>query len=57
MASEKGITRKKGRDVYSRYRTALRIPRLGRKKIVEIRQALQVIARAVCEHVWGKKFY
>lgn len=39
------------------YRRLLRMPTLKDFEVEEIRKNVQAIARAVCEHVWGKKFY
>lgn len=39
------------------YRRLLRMPTLKDFEVEEIRKNMQAIARAVCEHVWGKNFY
>lgn len=57
MASDAKAKSKKGRDAYSHYREMLGMPHVSKKQIDEARANLQAIARAVCEHVWGKKFY
>ena len=44
-------------DVYALYREALGGPRLTRAQIDAMRTNVQRLARAVCEHVWGKRFY
>lgn len=42
------------RDVYRRI---LRTPNLSDKEIDDMRQHVIRLARALCEHVWGKPFY
>jgi hypothetical protein len=42
------------RDVYRRM---LRTPDLTDKEIDEMRKHVIGLAQAVCEHVWGKRFY
>jgi hypothetical protein len=39
------------------YRAALGQPDLGDREIDEMRQHVMRLGRAVCEHVWGKRFY
>jgi len=39
------------------YRKMLRRPNLTDQEIDEIRQCVIRIAQALCEHVWGKRFY
>lgn len=39
------------------YRALLGRPDLGDREIDEMRQHVIRLARAVCEHVWGKRFY
>jgi hypothetical protein len=48
---------KRNKDIYDRYREILEMPHLTPKEIDRMRQNLLAIARAVCEHVWKKKFY
>lgn len=48
---------KKGGNIYSKYRQILRRPDLTSKEIDEMRKHLGLLARTICEHVWGKKFY
>ena len=50
--SSKGKT-----DVYDEYRRILKTPDLTNKEIDEMRKHLNLLARTICEHVWGKKFY
>ena len=55
----KAPTRKgtKRADVYAVYREALGDPKLTRAQIDAMRRNVQRLARAVCEHVWGTRFY
>jgi hypothetical protein len=48
---------RKRHDVYAHYREKLNLPKLTNREIDEIRQRLQEIARAICEHVWNEKFF
>jgi hypothetical protein len=57
MASHESVRPKRAQDFYLLYREKLKMPKLTKKQIDEMRQTMQAIARAVCEHVWGKKFY
>jgi hypothetical protein len=45
------------KDIYKMYRTILEMPALTEREIDQMRVNLRSIARAVCEHVWKKKFY
>jgi hypothetical protein len=49
--------RKKSLDIYDKYRRILRMPDLSNKEIDEMRKYHGLLAQAICEHVWGKKFY
>ncbi len=49
--------RKRKRDIYSKYRRILKMPGLTNREIDEMREHLRLLARTICEHVWGKKFY
>jgi hypothetical protein len=42
------------RDVYRRL---LRAPDLTDKQIDQMREHVMRLARVLCEHVWGKRFY
>lgn len=44
-------------DIHERYRHLLRRPDLTNSQVEAIRRRVAEIARAICEHVWGKKFY
>jgi hypothetical protein len=44
-------------DIYIKYRTILERPNLTEREIDQMRENLTAIARAICEHVWKKKFY
>jgi hypothetical protein len=43
--------------IYDKYRRILNRPDLKDKEIDEMRQNLSLLARTICEHVWGKMFY
>jgi len=43
--------------IYDKYRRILNRPELTNKEIDEMRNNLSLLARTICEHVWGKKFY
>jgi hypothetical protein len=45
------------KDIYDQYRETLEMPKLTRQEIDRMRENLRAIARAICEHVWKKKFY
>jgi hypothetical protein len=51
----KDMTGKK--DIREFYREVLNMPGLTDKEIDQMRQNVVRLARAVCEHVWGRKFY
>jgi len=53
----RGRHKKKKRDIYERYRRILKMPDLSSKEIDEMREHLGLLARTICEHAWGKKFY
>jgi len=53
----KARKRKRKRDIYSKYRRILRMPSLTNEEIDEMRKHLGLLARTICEHVWGEKFY
>jgi len=55
MKTRPRIKRKK--DIYEKYRRILKMPRLTHREIDEMRKHLGLLARTICEHVWGKKFY
>ena len=44
-------------DIYEVYRKVLGKPELTREEIDKMRSNVQRLARAICEHVWKKKFY
>lgn len=46
-----------GKDIYKEYRRCLKNPELTEKEIDEMRINMQLLARTICEHVWGEKFY
>jgi hypothetical protein len=48
-------TRKK--DIHDFYREVLQMPDLTDREIDQIRQNVIRLARAICEYVWGRKFY
>lgn len=47
----------KQRGIYDRYRELLKAHDLTKKEIDTIRRHVQRLARTICEHVWGKKFF
>ena len=49
--------RKKTIDIYEEYRRCLKKPDLTKKEIDEMRVHVGLLARTICEHVWGEKFY
>lgn len=49
--------RKRRPDIYEKYRRILKMRRLSRKSIDEMRRNLCLVAQIICEHVWRKKFY
>ncbi len=53
--SDRGKKRKV--DIYEKYRSILKMPGLTNKEIDEMRKHLGLLAQAICEHVWEKKFY
>ena len=55
--SEKVKTKKAKTTVYDKYRVILDMPDLTDKQINQMRKHLGLLARTICEHVWGKKFY
>lgn len=57
MAAEKPREGKKSSTVHERYRAVLGRPALADREIEEMRKHIVRLARTVCEHAWGKKFY
>jgi len=53
------MKRKKGKrgTIHDEYRQILKRPDLTEKEIDNMRNYLKLLARTICEHVWGKKFY
>jgi len=47
----------KKKNIYNEYRRILQQPNLTDKEIDKIRSNMVLLAQAVCEHVWKKKFY
>ncbi len=45
------------KDIRDFYRKVLHMPDLKDREIDQMRQNVIRLARAICEHVWGKKFY
>jgi hypothetical protein len=43
--------------IHERYRKILGRPDLTDQELAEMRQCVIRLARTICEHVWGKKFY
>lgn len=50
-------TRRVIESVADKYRRILDMPSLEDREVEKIRQNVQVLARTICEHIWGKKFY
>jgi hypothetical protein len=48
---------KRRAKIRQRYRELLSPPTLTDREIDKMRQNLARLARTICEHVWGKKFY
>jgi hypothetical protein len=55
--SGKPRKRREKADIQDCYRRLLHRPDLSEREIQEMREHLGRLARAICEHVWGKKFY
>jgi len=55
--TRKGKIKKEKADIYSKYRQILDMPHLTNRQIDQMRKNLGLLARAICEHVWHKKFY
>lgn len=47
----------KVRRIGDRYRRLLIRPNMDDQEIAAIRKHVILLARTVCEHVWGKRFY
>lgn len=47
----------KKRNIYNEYRRILQQSDLTEKEIDKMRSNIVLLAQAVCEHVWKKKFY
>ena len=45
------------KDIRDFYRQVLHMPGLTDKEINHMRQNVIRLARAICEHVWGKKVF
>jgi len=45
------------KDIYDQYRENLQMPQLTNEEIDKMRPHIQLIARTICEHVWGEDFY
>ena len=45
------------KNIYDKYRVILEMPNLPDKEVEKVRHNLRLIATAICEHVWKKKFY
>jgi len=51
------LKKKIRQDIYAIYTCIFRMPDLSGKKIEEKRDNLGLLAQAIFEHVWEKKFY
>ena len=49
--------KRKKSDIYEKYRRTLRRPDLTNEEIDEMRKNLNLLARSICEHAWGKVFH
>jgi len=56
-AKERARSGAKSTWVRNVYRKLLRKPDLSDNEIDEMRQRVIRLAQALCEHVWGKRFY
>jgi len=54
---KKAFKKVKGGNIDDEYRRILEIPSLGNQEIDRMREHVTLLAQAVCEHVWRKKFY
>lgn len=45
------------KSIYDKYRKILENPELTEKEVEEMRHNLRLVATAICEHVWQKKFH
>lgn len=57
MRIEKDKKKIKRGTIYEEYRQILKRPDLTEKEIDTMRNHMRFLARTICEHVWGKKFY
>ena len=49
---------KQNDSIYDKYRQSLEMPHLTDEEIEKnIRPHILLLARTICEHVWGKEFY
>lgn len=53
----KDLKKNKNENINNEYRKIFKVPELTDKEVEEIRHNLKLIATAICEHVWKKKFY
>lgn len=56
MKKSKSNERKR-KDIYQRYREVLKMSDLTKNEIDEMRNHMILLARTICEHVWGEDFY
>ncbi len=47
----------KTNNIYDQYRQILEMPHLTNEEIDQMRRHILLLARTICEHVWGKDFY
>ncbi len=58
MSSKRPNRRKrKPAGIHRLYRRLLRRPSLTAAEIEAMRKHVILLARTICEHVWGKRFY
>lgn len=48
---------KKRSNVHDAYRHVLEMPHLADAEIIELRHSFIPLVQAICEQVWGQKFY
>jgi hypothetical protein len=47
----------KKNNIHDQYRQILEMPHLTNEEIDQMRPHILLLARTICEHVWGKEFY
>ena len=57
MTAERRGPRRRHRPIHQAYRRFLKRPALAAAEIERIRKHIIRLARTVCEHIWGRRFY